>query len=263
MQAVSAQRIDVSPEFTAVVGRGPFDSQNLPKDAVALLLAWGGAGSAAVLRVLPPGEWSQALEDDADLPSAMLMFLGSATLERLGGAPITGTDQRGYHLPSELRAIAIAALHASLEGEMLLVYRGGKALELLVETVRLRREGALIPMPTGGALSLADSRRLMDARRMIDERCHEKLTLESIARACGLNRAKLTRGFREMFACTIAEALAERRLLSASHMLLTTDLPVSSVGYQAGYLNNASFARAFARRFGAPPSDYRAQGLAA
>jgi AraC family transcriptional activator of pyochelin receptor len=47
-------------------------------------------------------------------------------------------------------------------------------------------------------------------------------------------------------------------------MLRTTDLPVSSIGYENGYLNNASFARAFSRRFGLSPSDFRAcQGLAA
>jgi AraC family transcriptional activator of pyochelin receptor len=261
MQA--AQRIDVSPEFTVVVGRGPFESGNLPPDAIGLLFAWGGAGAAAVLRIVPPHEWSDALEGEAELPGALLLFLSRTALLRIGGEPPNEADQRGYHLPSELRTIAIAALHSGLEGEMLMVYRGGKALELLCETVRLRREGALVPMPSGGALSLADSRRVMDARRLIDERSREKLTLEGIARECGLNRAKLTRGFREMFDCTIAEALAERRLASASHMLLTTDLPVSSVGYQAGYLNNASFARAFSRRFGACPSDYRAQRLAA
>ena len=257
------QRIDVSPEFTAIVGRGPFESGDLPPEAVGLLFAWGGAGAAAVLLIVPPDAWSEALEGEADLPGAMLLFLSQAALLRIGGEAPGETDLRGYHLPSELRAIAIAALHSSLEGEMLLVYRGGKALELLCETVRLRRDAALVPMPAGGALSLADSRRLMEARRLIDERSREKLTLESIARECGLNRAKLTRGFREMFDCTIAEALAERRLASASQLLLTTDLPVSSVGYQAGYLNNASFARAFARRFGACPTDYRAQGLAA
>ncbi len=93
---------------------------------------------------------------------------------------------------------------------------------------------------------------------MIDDRWNEKLTLDAIARACGLNRAKLTRGFREMFNCSIAEALAERRLLEARRLLLTTDLPVSSIGYESGYLNNASFSRAFSRHFGHSPSDYRA-----
>ena len=40
-------------------------------------------------------------------------------------------------------------------------------------------------------------------------------------------------------------------------MLLTTDLPVSSIGYVSGYLNNASFTRAFGRRFGHTPTDVR------
>jgi AraC family transcriptional activator of pyochelin receptor len=44
---------------------------------------------------------------------------------------------------------------------------------------------------------------------------------------------------------------------------LTSDLPVSSVGYACGYLNNASFTRAFARRFGVVPSALRRIGIAA
>ena len=91
----------------------------------------------------------------------------------------------------------------------------------------------------------------------------ETATLDGISRACGLNRAKLTRGFRDLFGCTIAQALAERRLSHARRMLLSTDKPVSSIGYENGYLNNASFARAFGRRFGVSPSDYRARQVAA
>jgi len=66
-----------------------------------------------------------------------------------------------------------------------------------------------------------------------------------------------------MFDCSVAEAIAERRLEQASHMLLTTDLPVSSIGYENGYLNNAAFTRAFGRRFGVSPTDYRACRIAA
>jgi AraC family transcriptional activator of pyochelin receptor len=157
----------------------------------------------------------------------------------------------------------MALRDCAMAGEPRNVYRLAKSLELLCETVRMWAEGALVPLAPEGDLSFADTRRLIDARRLIDERWHEKLTLDSIARACGLNRAKLTRGFRELFACSIAEALAERRLGEASRMLLTTDKPVSSIGYENGYLNNASFARAFSRRFGRSPSDFRATGVAA
>jgi len=93
--------------------------------------------------------------------------------------------------------------------------------------------------------------------------CHEKLTLELIARRCSLNRSKLARGFRQLYSCSVIEALAERRLVEARKQLIATDLPVGIIGYRSGYLNNASFTRAFGHRFGVSPSDYRACGLAA
>jgi AraC family transcriptional activator of pyochelin receptor len=44
---------------------------------------------------------------------------------------------------------------------------------------------------------------------------------------------------------------------------MSTDLPVGLIGYRSGYQNNASFSRAFCRRFGVPPSDFRARPVAA
>ena len=117
--------------------------------------------------------------------------------------------------------------------------------------------------PVRPALLWNDVRSAPQARRLIDERWHEKLTLDSIARACGINRAKLTRGFRSMFATTVADAIADMRLRGAGEMLRSTDLPVSSIGYRCGYLNNASFTRAFSRHYGVAPTQYRAHRLAA
>jgi len=148
-------------------------------------------------------------------------------------------------------------------GKARTTYRLAKSIELVCETVRLFEAGEMVAAVCESVRAEADSRRLIAARLMVDERWNEKLTLDQIARACGLNRAKLTRGCREMFHCSIAEALAERRLLEARRLLLTTDLPVSSIGYESGYLNNASFSRAFGRHFGRSPSDYRAIGVAA
>src|SRR3546814_16848494 len=78
-----------------------------------------------------------------------------------------------------------------------------------------------------------------------------------IARRSGLGKAKLTQGFREMYKCTVAEAVSERRLSHARTLLSLSDLPVSSIGYRCGYQSNASFTRAFARRFGMTPTDMR------
>lgn len=256
-RAATMDWIEVSPEMTALIGRGPIGGVPLPADPVALQFEFGGGGGQAAVRV---GVALGVGDADAD---SLLLFVARAALLRLGGRNPTDEDRHGYHLPTELRVIALALRDCPMTGEPRIVYRLAKSIELFCETIRMMAADALVPLAPDGALSFADTRRLIDARRMIEERWHEKLTLETIARACGLNRAKLTRGFRDLFDCTIAEALAERRLGQASRMLLTTDKPVSSIGYENGYLNNASFARAFSRRFGVSPSDYRACGVAA
>lgn len=255
------ETIVVSQEMTVLVGRGPFELGSITPDAIVFGFGFGAIGHPPTLRVESGAQARKMLASEEPATRIVLVVMPDA-VTRLGGA-VAALKGRGHHLPSELRAIALAIRDCETEGEARKIYRGAKGIELLCELLRLQAAGALVPLAAEGMMSLADSRRIMDARRMIEERAHEKLTLDSIARACGLNRAKLTRGFRDMFDCTIAETIAERRLMQASQRLLTTDLPVSSIGYESGYLNNASFARAFARRFGRSPSDYRAARVAA
>lgn len=244
------EHVEVSPEMTLLLGAGPVADAPLPPDAIALAFNVDGA---PVL--------SFDLDCDLTSDARLVLVVQRSAFERVGG--VLPGDSRSYHLPSALRAIVLAIRDCALTHETRTVYRLGKSIELLCETIRLTQADDLVPLASEGVLSLDDTRRVVAAKRMIDERWGEKLTLDKIARACGLNRAKLTRGFRDMFNCSIAEALAERRLNQASQMLRTTDLPVSSIGYENGYLNNASFARAFGRRFGLSPSDFRACQAAA
>lgn len=255
--------IEVSPEMTSLLGSGVAANVPTPPDPVALIFDFGSADAPPTLRV-ESSPCVSSLCGQSDGRYRLVFLVTRPAVERLGGQGLIQSGQhRQFHLTSDLRVIAMALREPSVSPESRSTYRLAKSIELLCETIRLHQAGQLAPVAAGRALSLADTRRILAARRMIDDRCHEKLTLDEIARDCGLNRAKLTRGFREMFDCTVFEAMAERRLQQASRLLLTTDLPVSSVGYESGYLNNASFARAFGRYFGRSPSDYRACGLAA
>jgi len=243
----------ISPELTALIGGAPATDPS-PGHAFALCFSLGAGGAQPTLQINPGPRG-----DGVDVE----LLVARGALERLGGRALIGSNQSCFHLPSELRAIVLMLCNPPTLGDARATYRLAKSIELVCETVRLFEAGRLVVAVSEGFCSEADSRRLLAARRMIDDRWNEKLTLDQIARACGLNRAKLTRGFREMFNCSIAETLAERRLLEARRLLLTTDLPVSSIGYESGYLNNASFSRAFGRHFGRSPSDYRAVGVAA
>jgi AraC family transcriptional regulator, transcriptional activator of the genes for pyochelin and ferripyochelin receptors len=254
--------VPVSSEMTTLIGAGMLGDAVIPPDAILLVFSLGRLGEPATLRV-----GADAAAHDLETPEegarSLSCIVQRAALDRLFDWGAVQHDGRRYHLTSELRAIALAIADAPMEGTPRKTYRIGKSIELLCETVRALATDILVPVAQDSALTLADSRRLVAARHIIDEKWGEKLTLDLLARACGLNRAKLTRGFRALYHCTIAEAIAERRLVEASRALLTTDLPVSSIGYASGYLNNASFSRAFGRRFGVSPSEYRGCATAA
>jgi len=244
--------IVAAPEMTVLLGAEastPCDGRRLPTEPVAF--DYRLADPARPAQVDLGGRLDQA----GAHPPVVRLLVARAACARLGAVDCA---EGPYHLPSELAAMVIALRDCAMRGEAAEVYRAAKSAELLVETIERLRGGLLVPVAGEGALSLADCRRVVTARAMIDERWSEKLTIGRIAREVGLNRGKLTRGFRELFACTVAEAIAERRMTEARRMLLTTDLPVAAVGYENGYLSNASFARAFGRRFGTSPSGCRA-----
>jgi AraC family transcriptional activator of pyochelin receptor len=252
--------VTVSPELTILIGRPT--AYDTPERAIAFAFTLGTIHDPSTASIVGTDRLAALIAHDA--PSTRVTLLvDTAVLDRMGNARPASDDWHSFHMPCELRTIALALRDCDMQGEAGHLYRAAKAVELLCDTLRLRDAEQLQPLASIGALSRAHSLRIMAARRVVDERWNEKLSLEQIAALCGLNRESLTRGFREMFACSVAEAIAERRLSEASRMLLTTDLPVSSIGYENGYGNNASFARAFGRRFGLSPSHYRAQRLAA
>ena len=218
----------------------------------------GPSASPSELYLVANGSEAQGEPEDYQL----MLAVNREALARLGG-DLMLLSPGAFHLSTAVRLMVMAILEPRVLASAVSAYQFAKGIEVVCEVLRQHRDGELLPLADDGALSAADTRRILAARRLIEERCSEKLTLDAIARSCGLNRSKLTRGFRDLFKCTVAEALSERRLELASSMLLTTDLPVASVGYEAGYENKASFARAFGRRFGRTPSDYRTGAIAA
>jgi AraC family transcriptional activator of pyochelin receptor len=245
------QRIHVSHEMLSFVGVGAVPVSGWPHGVVGLSFRLDDTSIAFHSRP------TTTMMTDSQLA----ILVTAEACHRIFGL-VPGDDMR-WHLPSDLRAILLAILDCKLPGEARDTLRLAKSIELLCATFEHLTTDSLVPTDSAGDLSEMDARRIVAARRLIDERWHEKLTLDFIARACGINRAKLTRGFRAMFDTTVADAIADLRLGGAGRMLRSTDLPVSSIGYKCGYLNNASFTRAFSRRYGVAPTLYRAHRLAA
>ena len=250
--------IDVSPEMLTLVGTGVLGEHRWPPSPVAFEVDFGNPVRFRFHR-RPDRRQLQIRSTEVRL----LLIVSSDACERLLGSGLDLADGEVFFMPTELRTIALAIRDCELPEASATPYRLAKSIELLCEVLSAKRECRLTASSGPASLSQLDMHRIAAARQIIDEQWTEKLTLDRIARRCGLNRSKLSRGFREIYRCTVSEALAERRLSEASRQLIATDLPVSLIGYRSGYLNNASFTRAFGRRFGQSPTDFRACAVAA
>ncbi len=255
-------RIPVSPEMAAFVGDGELSCDGWPPSSCAFLINFGQDGCCATVRFLAhPTRRSLGQRADGEECNDLIFLVARPACERIFGGKLRFRNGSVHHLDPQQRSIAMAIRDCDLPQAAAEPYRIAKCIELLCEILIAAAADRLIPIGQNNMVSLADGRRLLAARRMIEERWCEKLTLDRIARACGINRAKLTRGFRDMFSCSVADAITNQRLRGASEMLLSTDLPISMIAYRCGYLNNASFSRAFARGFGLAPSQYRTRGV--
>jgi AraC-like DNA-binding protein len=93
---------------------------------------------------------------------------------------------------------------------------------------------------------------LESVREMLNEHFMDPPTIAQIARQIGVNRTKLTQGFRYLFNETILDYCHRKRMQKARELLLG-GLPVGTVAVEVGYEHHSSFAQAFRAYFGFPP----------
>lgn len=82
-------------------------------------------------------------------------------------------------------------------------------------------------------------------------------TVPTLAREVGVSRTVLAQRFRRFLEQPPMQYLAGWRLQLAAQHLKSTDLPVKTVADRTGYGSEAAFSRAFKRRFGLSPADWR------
>lgn len=237
----------VSAEFTSFVGRGLCNAASLPPDA--LILGFGDIGEPAVSVLDFAG-----LSDDASGELLVFAISRGACLRLFGQVPRPGGR---WYLPADLRGLGRAVVAVEGESEAAMLLRSARSLELLCQLFAALGADRMVEVRGATTLGEEDIARVAAAHQIINDHWRERLTVDDVARRCGLGKDKLTRGFRELYRCSVAEAVSARRLESARQLLSESDLPISSIGYRCGYLSNASFTRAFTRRFGMAPTEMR------
>ncbi|MBB6424686.1 helix-turn-helix transcriptional regulator [Sphingopyxis sp. JAI128] len=243
----SKRTVVISSEFASFVGRGPCDPGALPDDA--LILGFGDIGEPAVMMLGKADLTDQAIDH------LVVLAIGRAECLRLFA--ILPKAEGRWFLPADLRGLGRALVAVEGDSAASTMLRTARSMELLCQLFAALQAGRMVEVGGATTLNEQDITRVAAAHQIVNECWHEKLTVGIVARRCGLSKAKLTHGFRQLYQCTVPEAISARRLEQAKQLLAQSDLPISSIGYRCGYLSNASFTRAFARRFGMAPTEMR------
>ena len=96
-----------------------------------------------------------------------------------------------------------------------------------------------------------------EAAEIIADEYADELVLEDIARRVASSRRQLQRAFAEVGHTSFRTYLADYRMDRAAELLDQTDLAIREVAGSVGYRQPAQFAKAFRRRYGCSPSEYR------
>lgn len=85
----------------------------------------------------------------------------------------------------------------------------------------------------------------------------EQWTVQRLAQKVNVSRSVLADRFKLLLQQPPMQYLSHWRLQLAAAQLKTTNTPIKTVADRIGYDSEAAFSRAFKRRFGSPPADWR------
>lgn len=95
------------------------------------------------------------------------------------------------------------------------------------------------------------------AAALLEQRLATPPGLVELAHALGTNERKLTLAFRRKVGMSVFEYLAELRLETARRLLEAGSMQIQLIADRVGYRNAGDFTRAFRRRHGISPREYR------
>jgi AraC-like DNA-binding protein len=82
-------------------------------------------------------------------------------------------------------------------------------------------------------------------------------SVRQLAQEVKMTPDHLQRLFKQETGLRLRSVIAERKLGEAAHLLSAADVVIKEVAYTVGYSHPSSFVRAFRRRFGKSPTEYR------
>lgn len=130
----------------------------------------------------------------------------------------------------------------------------GLTLQFLGALVRGKLGPAAKPTPVSDTTHLAAVAGYVAA---LPQRFYEPATLDETAAGLGMSRRRFTQLFRDVTGTSWRERVTTLRVEYACRLLRDTSREVIAVAFECGFEDLSSFYRAFKRRTGAPPNEWR------
>jgi AraC family transcriptional regulator len=173
-------------------------------------------------------------------------------------AEVPGVHRVAFTAPSlpplpALMPLLVAAEAARDDGD------GGE-----LEELALQLAGAVATTLAGSARkargpSQRDARRVSDVLRRIETAADQPLALADLAREGATSPYHFLRTFRQVVGMTPHQFVLHTRMTRAALRLRTTDEPVSTIAFDAGFGDLSTFNRRFRRLMGCSPGAYRTE----
>ena len=100
---------------------------------------------------------------------------------------------------------------------------------------------------------------IQEAVNFMEHNFQRELTVEEVADVCKLNRSYFSKLFKESMGCPPQEFLIRLRLSKAADQMKSTKAPIGEISAACGYPNQLHFSRAFKKRYGVSPREWRLQ----
>jgi transcriptional regulator GlxA family with amidase domain len=131
----------------------------------------------------------------------------------------------------------------------------GIALALAASLVKLLERAAA---PAQVAMPFLAREPIRRVQHWIHDNLREDLSVAQLARRAGMSQRNFARAFVQETEMTPAEFVELRRIATASRLLDTSGLALQQIAFECGFSSTQALRRAFLRRLGVTPSEYRA-----
>jgi len=167
-------------------------------------------------------------------------------------------SQANHVTTSELKIIIRNILEAGYKGKLHNHFAEIKAKDILLMAIEELKQQRT---PLSVRIHKPDEEKYYKAKELLLNNFDNPLSITEVAKIIGFSERKLTAGFHKVLGSPIYDCIITARMDRARKLLEETYDSISDIAYTVGYSSSNYFTKAFKKKYGYSPSNYRKSTL--